>query len=61
LWVISYGIYPHTKIIEIGKLNLRKINKNTEIYVKKSEKKKHGGRDRFQYNNDDYNVNSLVC
>ena len=40
LWVISYGIYPLTKIMEMGKANLRKTNTNTEIYVKNQKEKK---------------------
>ena len=33
-WVFSFEIYLRTKIIEMGKANLRKTNTNTEIYVK---------------------------
>ena len=39
LWVISYGINPRIKIMEIGKANLRKTNMNTKIYVKNLKEK----------------------
>ena len=43
----------------MGKVNLRKINTNTEIYVKNLSEKNH--RERFHYNTGDYNSISLVC
>ena len=52
--------FVHTKIIEIGKANLRKTNTNTEIYVKIPKEKKPR-RERFHYTADDYNGVSLVC
>jgi len=45
MWVIYYGIYPRTKIMEMGKANLRKTNTNTEIYVKTPKGKNHGEGD----------------
>ena len=45
--------------MEMGKANLRKIIINTEIYMEYPKGKKPR-RERFYYNNGDYNGASLV-
>ena len=42
--VISYEIYPHTKIMEMDKATLRKTKTNIKIYVKNPKEKNHGER-----------------
>ena len=56
----SMEMYSCTKIMKMNKANLRKTNANTEIYVKKSERKKIR-RERSQYDNGDYISVSLEC
>ena len=47
--------------MKIGQANLRKINTDTDIYMKNLKEKNHLEGERFHYNNGDYNDNSLVC
>jgi len=38
-WLISYRIYPRPKIMEMGQVNLKKTNTNTEIYIETRKEK----------------------
>jgi len=43
LKLISYESFPRTKIMKLGKANLRKVSTNSEIYMKNPEGKKSWG------------------